>query len=47
MFDLIKRTTKILENYEAKLHLLEKREKIYQIIEDLDEEVKEKITELL
>ena len=47
VFDLIKRTTKILENYEAKLHLLEKREKIYQIIEDLDEEVKEKITELL
>ena len=26
VFDLIKRTSKTLENYEAKLHLLEKRE---------------------
>ena len=29
-------TRRDAENYEAKLHLLEKREKIYQIIEDLD-----------
>ena len=28
VYDLIKRTSKILENYESKLHLLEKREKI-------------------
>ena len=47
VFDLIKRTTKLLENYENKLHLLEKREKIYKIIEKLDEQTKEKILELL
>ena len=47
VYDLIKRTTKTLENYEAKLHLLEKREKIYKLIENIDEEVKEKILELL
>ena len=47
VFDLIKRTSKTLENYEAKLHLLEKREKIYSLVENLDEELKEKILELL
>ena len=45
--DLIKRTSKILENYESKLHLLEKREKIQAAISELDEEVKRKIEELL
>lgn len=47
VFDLIKRTTKTLENYESKLHLLEKREKIFKIIENLDEEIKHKIIEIL
>ena len=47
VYDLIKRTTKTLENYEAKLHLLEKRDKIYKLIENVDEELKEKIIELL
>lgn len=47
VFDLIKRTTKTLENYESKLHLLEKREKIFKIIENLDEEIKQKIIEIL
>ena len=37
VFDLIKRTTKTLENYESKLHLLEKRNKILDVIKDLDE----------
>ena len=47
VFDLIKRTTKILENYEAKLHLLEKRDKILELIKDVDEELKNKIEEIL
>ena len=47
VFDLIKRTSKILENYESKLHLLEKREKIQEVIKDLDENIKNKIEELL
>ena len=47
VYDLIKRTSKTLENYEAKLKLLEKREKIYKLVENLDEELKEKILELL
>ena len=47
VYDLIKRTSKILENYESKLHLLEKREKIQAAISELDEEVKRKIEELL
>ena len=47
VYDLIKRTTKTLENYEAKLHLLEKREKIFKLIENIDEDIKEKIIELL
>ena len=47
VFDLIKRTSKTLENYEAKLHLLEKREKIFSLVENIDEDIKEKILELL
>ena len=47
VYDLIKRTSKTLENYEAKLHLLEKREKIYKLVENLDEELKEMILELV
>ena len=47
VYDLIKRTSKILENYESKLHLLEKREKIQEVIKDLDEHIKNKIEELL
>ena len=43
VYDLIKRTSKILENYESKLHLLEKREKIQEVIKDLDENIKNKI----
>lgn len=47
VFDLIKRTTKTLENYESKLHLLEKREKILDIIKDLDENIKNQIEDIL
>ena len=47
VYDLIKRTSKILENYESKLHLLEKREKIQEVIKDLDENIKNNIEELL
>ena len=47
VFDLIKRTTKTLENYESKLHLLEKREKILKILENSDEKIKKEIEELL
>ena len=47
VYDLIKRTSKKLENYESKLHLLEKREKIQEVIKDLDENIKNKIEELL
>jgi predicted DNA-binding protein YlxM (UPF0122 family) len=47
VFDLIKRTTKTLENYETKLHLLEKREKILDIIKNLDENIKNQIEDIL
>ena len=47
VFDLIKRTTKTLENYESKLHLLEKREKILDIIKNLDENIKNQIEDIL
>ena len=36
VYDLIKRTSKTLENYEEKLHLLEKRNKLLEIIEKVD-----------
>ena len=47
IFDLIKRTTNILEDYETKLKLLEKRNKINKILEKEDEKLKEKIINLL
>ena len=47
VFDLIKRTSKSLENFESKLHLLEKRDKILELIKDVDEELKNKIEEFL
>ena len=47
VFDLIKRTIKVLENYEDKLHLLEKRNEILEITKDLDEKTKKKIEQLL
>lgn len=43
VFDLIKRTTKVLENYETILQLLFKREKVLKIIENLDEKTKNEI----
>ncbi len=47
VFDMIKRTTKTLENYEEKIHWLSKRNQIIEIIQDLDENVKKKIEEIL
>ena len=47
VFDLIKRTSKSLENFESKLPLLEKRDKILELIKDVDDELKNKIEEIL
>ena len=47
VFDLIKRTTNTLENYESKLHLLDKKEKIHELLKDIDENIKNKIEDLL
>lgn len=47
VFDLIKRTAKILENYEEKIHWIEKRNQILEIIQDLDENTKRKIEEII
>lgn len=47
VYDLIKRTSKTLENYEDKLHLLEKRNKLIDIIKDLDDDLKVKLQDLL
>ena len=47
VFDLIKRTTNTLENYESKLHLLDKIEKIHELLKDIDENIKNKIEDLL
>ena len=47
VFDLIKRTTNTLENYESKLHLLDKKEKIHELFKDIDENIKNKIEDLL
>ena len=47
VFDLIKITTKTLENYETKIHLLDKREKILDIIKNLDENIKNQIEDIL
>lgn len=43
IFDLIKRTSKCLEEYEEKLHLLKKRKRILKIIEPLETTIKEEI----
>ena len=40
-------SSKILENFESKLHLLEKRNKIIELIKDVDDELKNKIEEIL
>ena len=47
VFDLIKRSSKILENFESKLQLLGKRNKIIELIKDVDEQLKNKIEEIL
>lgn len=44
--DLIKRTTKSLENYEKKLMFLQKKEKVLAL-EELNKKVKDKINEIL
>ena len=46
VYDLIKRTTSLLEKYENKLNFLAKKEKILSL-KDLSEETIEKIRELL
>ena len=45
--NLIQRTIKNLEDYEAKLHLLEKRQKLSEIIDKLDEKTKAKIEQII
>ena len=47
VFDLIKRTSKMLETYETKLNLLEKKDKILKLLENVDESIKLKIEEIL
>ncbi|MDD3383466.1 MAG: sigma factor-like helix-turn-helix DNA-binding protein [Bacilli bacterium] len=45
VFSLIKRVEKIIKNYENKLHLLEKQEKINNIIENCGNCTKEQLVE--
>lgn len=45
--NLIQRTIKNLEDYEAKLHLLEKRRKLNEVIDGLDEKLKAKIEQII
>ncbi len=47
VFDLIKRTTTLLENYESKLHIFKLKEKIMAEIQDLDESKRKKIEQIL
>ncbi len=47
IFDMLKRTEKILEDYESKLSLYEKRNKIEKLIENIDENIKKDIEELI
>ena len=47
IFTLIKRVEKILINYEEKLHLLAKRNKVQSVIDKLDEKIKEEIESIL
>ena len=46
-FDLIKRTSKLLENYEQKMHLLEKKIQLLKVIEKTDEKTKEDILKII
>ena len=45
--DFIKRVEEMLDFYEEKLHLFENSTKIKQLISELDEELREKIEELI
>ncbi len=47
IFTLITRVEKILINYEEKLHLLAKRNKVQSVIDKLDEKIKEEIESIL
>lgn len=47
IYDIIKRTTALLEDYENKLHFLTTRNKILNEIKDLDENKRNKIEEIL
>lgn len=46
-FDLIKRASKLLENYEQKMHLLEKKIQLLKVIEKTDEKTKEDILKII
>ena len=45
--NLIQRTVKILEDYESKLHLYAKRQKLSDVLEDASEELRQKIEEII
>lgn len=45
--NLIQRTIKILEDYESKLHLYAKRQKLSYVLEDASEELRQKIEEII
>ncbi len=47
IYDIIKRTTALLEDYENKLHFLTTRNRILNEIKDLDENKRNKIEEIL
>lgn len=49
VFSLIKRVETILEDYESKLHLYEKKNNLYKILEqnDIDAEIKSKIEKII
>lgn len=47
VYDNIKKTCKILEDYEAKLHLLEKSNKRLEIIEELEKKYNDSLFEEL
>lgn len=47
VFDLIKRTTALLEKYEANIQMLALKEKLYEAIEDFPNKEKTKILEIL
>jgi len=45
--NLIQRTVKILEDYESKLHLYAKRQKLSDVLEGASEELRQKIEEII